>query len=329
MSTNQQNNKTRMSETFHGVVDSIVEKGEAAVEKVKEWAGVEITDDIDQIKKKATKQNAEQVHLKDEMQHELKIKQKEEEPVAIKEEYKEQREVIEKAQLINSEQAERKEEMQKELKKENKEAPSTDDKTMMDKMKEKFDKQSMNEAMDKVKEVWGTTTTKLTEKTGEVVEKVKEIIPGMENNDPEKIKGKAMKANPEQARMKQDMQRELLAEQQEANSILLSSEQEKDIQKQRKQEMKKELTKENKQIPAFDAKISTMDKAKEFLETTTNTISEKSGSAVEKVKEWTGMKDAKETVQQVKDNAIDKNPEQAQMKQQMQKELLQSNVKNN
>ena len=49
----------------------------------------EITDDINEIKIKATKQNAEQVHLKDEMQHELKIEQKEEEPVVIKEEYKE------------------------------------------------------------------------------------------------------------------------------------------------------------------------------------------------------------------------------------------------
>ena len=93
--------------------------------------------------------------------------------------------------------------------------------------------------------------------------------------------------------------------------------------------MQKELTKENKQIPAFDAKISTVDKAKDFLEKTTNTISEKSGSAVAKVKEWSGTNDSTDSVQQIKDKAIDKNPEQAQMKQQMQKELLQSNVKNN
>ena len=43
------------------------------------------------------------------------------------------------------------------------------------------------------------TTTKLTEKTGEVVRN-SEIIPRMENKDPEKIKGKAMKGNPEQGK---------------------------------------------------------------------------------------------------------------------------------
>src|SRR3990167_1557483 len=288
---------------------------------------MEITDDIDHIKKKATRANAEQVHLKDEMQQELKSTYKEEKPIAVKEEYKEQREVVENAQIINQGQAERKEEMQKELTKEHKAIPAFDDKTTMDKVKEQFDRTNMNDAMDKVKEVWDTTTTKLTEKTGEVVEKVKEIT-GMENTqNPEYIKSKATKMNPEQAKMKQTVQRELLETQEQEQAIEMPKGQEKDIQKQRKQQMQKELMKENKETPAFDAKTSAVDKAKDFLETTTNTISEKSGSAVDKVKEWTGMKDSKESIQQIKDKAVDKNPEQAKMKQQVQKELLEQNKK--
>ena len=325
--TNQQN-KHSFSETIHDVVDKLVIKGESAVEKVKEWAGMEITDDIDHIKKKATRMNANQVHNKEEMQQELKNTYKEQQPVAVKEEFKEQKDIIEKAELINKEQAEKKEEMLQELTKEKKEIAAFDEEQgMMDKVKEKFDKTTMNDAMDKVKEVWDTTTTKLTEKTGEVVDKVKEAT-GIENaNDPEYVKGKAMKINPEQANMKQEVQRQLLAEHKPEKPLEMPKEQGQDLQKQRKQEMQKELKKENKQIPAFNEKTSAVDKVKDAIETTTNTIAEKGGSAVEKVKEWTGMKDSKENIQQIKDKAVDKNPEQAKMKQQMQKELLEQNKK--
>ena len=322
-------NKATISESIQGVVETLVEKGEAAVEKVKEWAGMEITDDVNEIKKKATKINANQAHFKAEMQSELTSTHKAEEPVVIKEESKEQREVIAKAQRINPGQVERKEEMQKELTNQNKAAAAFDEKNM----KEQFDLTTMNDAMDKAKEVWDTTTSKLTAKTGEVVEKVKEMTGIVNANDPEYIKDKASKMNPEQARLKQTVQRELLAENEAEEPIQMPKGQEKNIQKARKQEMQKELTKENKEIPAFDAKVTTVDRAKDLLEATTSTIAEKSGTAMEIVKEWTGMKDSKETVQQIKDKAVDKNPEQAQMKNKMQKELLGQNkeaaIKNN
>ena len=318
MSTNQQNKS--IGETIQGVVDSIVEKGEAAVEMVKEWTGVEIIDDIDQLKKKAAKGDANQVHLKEEMQHELTSTHEPEKPVAIKEEYKEQRDVIEKAHLINASQADKKEEVLQELTKENKAVGAFDDKSMVDKVKEKFDSISVNDAMDKAKEVYGTTTTMLSEKTGQVVDKVKEMTGIVDATNPEYIKSKAIKTNPEQAQMKHAVQRELLSEQKEAEPVQISEEFE---QKQRVQNLQKELLKENKETPAFDAKTSTMDKAKDLLDTTTNTIAEKSANAVDKVKEWTGIKDTKESVQQIKDKAVDANPEQAHMKQEMQKELLQ------
>src|SRR3990167_2635135 len=325
--SNQQ--KTTIGESIQGVVDNLVEKGGAAVEMVKEWAGMEVTDDIDQIKKKATQMNADQVHFKEEMQHELKATHKAEKPVAIKEEYKAQRDVIEKAQLINPEQVGRKEEMLNQLTKENKATPGFDEKTLMDKMTAQFDTTTMYNAMDKAKEVWDTTTSIVSEKTGEAVEKVKEMTGMVNTNDPEYIKGKAMKMNPDQAKMKHTMHRELLSENEPEKPIEMPKGQEKEIQKQRKQQMQKELTKENKEIPAFDAntRYYTVDRAKDLLGATTSTIAEKTGTAVDKVKEWTGMKDTKETIQQIKDKAVDKNPEQAKMKSQMQKELLDQNKK--
>ena len=148
-------------------------------------------------------------------------------------------------------------------------------------------------------------------------------------NDPEYIKRKATKMNAEQAQMKHEMQRELTENNKHASPIQLKKEHVQDLQSQRKEQMQSELTNENKVIPPFDEKSTTVEKMKETWDKTTTKIAEKSEIAMEKVKEWTGAKDGKENLQEIKDKAVKMNPEQAQMKQKMQKELTQINKNEN
>lgn len=350
-----------VGEAIHTTYEKVKDSIAPAVEKVKEWTGMEIIDDPEQIKGRAMKLNPQQAGFKQQVQRELCQNNKPQSPVHIKHEFKEQLNVIEKFEEINKDQVELKDQMQSELMQNNKEVPAFDARSsVVEKMKGAFDTTTstissttttithtataiagktrealdtpiVHDAVGVAKKVWDTTSHSIAETTGTAVEMVKEWT-GMDIvDDPEYIKHKNMKLFPEQAQLKQQTQRELCEQQKEISPIQLKKGQLKNDQYSRKQRMQKELLENNKELPAFDERLSAVDRVKNAWGATTATIAEKTAPAMEMVKEWSGYEKVKEfagmkaehydTVHQIKDKAVSMNPEQAHKKQQMQKQL--------
>ena len=365
MQSNNNNNQGSwgVGEAIHTTYEKVKDSIAPAVEKVKEWTGMEIIDNPEQIKGRAMKMNPEQAGFKQQVQRELCQNNKPQSPVQIKQEFKEHMDVMGKFEDINKDQAELKEQMQHELTENNKAIPAFDARpsvvekvkgvfdsttstissttntitntasTIAGKTREVLDTPMVHDAVGVVRQVWDSTSHTIADTTGTAVEKMKEWS-GMEIvDDPEYIKSKNMKLNPEQAQWKQQVQRELCEQQKELSPIQLKKGQLKDEQFTRKQKMQQELLDNSKELPAFDEKLSTMDRVKNAWGATTSTIAEKAAPAMEMVKEWSGYEKVKEfaglttehndSVQQIKDKAVQMNPEQAHMKQKMQNELRQ------